>query len=641
MNALETHIEELNKSDFDHSNINQINKDYQKLATSLLGQNEEDLAYLANLEREVFGFQKSFRIEKNTGNISGISWMISGEKTLEDGTKESFFWPDITRLKDADFRHIAKRYLELTNLYAKTEFGILLYFKSPFSEHKHNDFKKELASLLMDLSNLYLDKYKKNSEHISTYSNFCNAIRGCVHISLTIKESDLFIKSITLLLDEFLTIEVSTKGSQSQLMEILQLFLDYYKSTSNLLIINQIYEKCFMIARDSEAELPWSCISISDMCLTLQEKSQIKSQIDWFEYKATIYELLADEASEAGNVNAIPGLIDSALSIYQKLKDNDNIKRLEKKYEEVRNEVSFSQFSQQIPADSIDRIKDHIQKTITENDSDGIIETISFAPMFANIRMVKSSVEEVKKYAVLQSIIPLSIIDRSGNKIAQYNPNEGEYDSNFWQTYSFHFQFGMFVLYELFIQAIQSNKLTYSSVESYLSKTWYFDSIERKYRDRVVNIYPKETLLPPIKLLFDELQKSFADPEYSVNLIPIIDSLTLKIESLLRYFCEIIGIHTFKRVKGTDIIMEKNLEELLSDLHHRPEGDNQNITNFIEDDRIFIKYFLTEKAGENLRNEIAHGLMEISDYKVSYIPILFSIILKISKYKFIKSEGNN
>ena len=112
-----------------------------------------------------------------------------------------------------------------------------------------------------------------------------------------------------------------------------------------------------------------------------------------------------------------------------------------------------------MPKENVDKINKHITKTIETSNSDGIIDVLSITPMFANLEKIKKSVIEGKKSAVLLSMIPLSIIDKYGNKIGQYNPDEREYDSNFWQTYSFHFQLGNSILYEFFIQALKSGKI--------------------------------------------------------------------------------------------------------------------------------------------------------------------------------------
>lgn len=641
MNTLEKYQEFLDSSNYDHSNSNQINTDYQKVIAELVEQKETDLIKQANLEREVFSLQKSFRIDQKTGTVNGISWMLSGERTLENGIIEPFYWPDVSKFTDEDFKYLGDRYKAVKNLYVKTEFGVLLFFNSPFSEHKHNDFKKELADSLFDLSKKYLDKCKSDEKKSLDPYWFLNALQGSIYISIKNKYHDIRNKNIELLLSEFYNADPSKKGSQHQLLELLQIIIDYFKEIKDSIDLKRIFQKCHDFAKETEKELLWSCMSIAEMCLRLQEKTRFKSDFNWLKYKAEIYEKLALDAEKTGNINAIPSFIDNALSIYQTIKDEENTKRLEKAYIDKRDEVVFTQFKQEVPKENVEKINKQIEKTIETNDSDGIIELLSITPMFANLEKVKKSVIEGKKSAVLLSMIPLAIIDKYGNKIGQYDPEVGEYDSNFWQTYSFHFQLGNAILYDFFIQALKSGKLTYESFEKNLSQTWLFDPIIRKYNNKEYSIFPKDIILPAINLAFIEFSKFAKDNTYYPNIIPIVDSLSIKIESLLRYFCQKIGIPTFKRTKVTDIIMEKNLDDLLSNLQHRPECDNINVTNFLEEDRILIKYFLSEKAGQNLRNEVAHGLMEIYDYSPKQVPILLSIILKISKYIFIPKDNDS
>lgn len=641
MNALEKYQDFLDSSNYDHSNSNQINTDYQKVIAELAEQKETDQIQLAKLEREVFSLQKSFRIDQKTGIISGISWMLSGERTLDNGVIEPFYWPDVSKFTYEDFKYIGDRYKVVKNVYVKTEFGILLFFNSPISEHKHNDFKKDLADLLYDLSKAYLDKYKSDEKKSLDSFWFLNALQGSIYISIKNKYPDLTKKNIELLLTEFHNVDPSKNGFQNQLLELLQIIIDYFKEIKDSIDLKSIFQKCLDFAKETEKNLLWSCMSIAEMCLRLQEKTRYTSDFNWLKYKAEIYEKLALDAEKTGNINAIPSFIDNALCIYQIIKDEENTKRLEKAYIDKRNNVVFTKFKQEIPKENVEKINKHIAKTIETSNSDGIIEVLSSTPMFANLEEIKKSVIEGKKSAVLLSMISLSIIDKYGNKIGRYDPEVGEYDSNFWQTYSFHFQLGNAILYEFFIQALKSGKLTYESFEKYLSQTWLFDPIIREYNNNEYSVFPRDIILPPIKLAFNEFSKLAQDNSYHPNIIPIIDSLSIKIESLLRYFCQKIGILTFKRTKVTDIIMEKNLDDLLSNLQHRQEGENINITNFIEEDRILIKYFLSEKAGQNLRNEVAHGLMEIYDYSPKQVPVLLSIILKISKYTFINKDNDS
>mgnify|MGYP000053383979 FL=1 len=79
---------------------------------------------------------------------------------------------------------------------------------------------------------------------------------------------------------------------------------------------------------------------------------------------------------------------------------------------------------------------------------------------------------------------------------------------------------------------------------------------------------------------------------------------------------------------GVQLMMEKLLDDLLSDLKDTPE----RATGFREEDRLLLKYVLTLK-GHNLRNRVAHGLMEAWEY--NYFPnivILLVILLRLSNY---------
>ena len=46
-----------------------------------------------------------------------------------------------------------------------------------------------------------------------------------------------------------------------------------------------------------------------------------------------------------------------------------------------------------------------------------------------------------------------------------------------------------------------------------------------------------------------------------------------------------------------------------------------------------LKYALTPK-GHNLRNRVAHGLMDLWEYSFADVVILLYLIIKLSTYKF-------
>lgn len=180
-----------------------------------------------------------------------------------------------------------------------------------------------------------------------------------------------------------------------------------------------------------------------------------------------------------------------------------------------------------------------------------------------------------------------------------------------------------------FLETFKAGKITSSGVIKFLENTWIEQELNRNYNNQRVSVSPIELIKSPINLFIKELNTWKENAGYNPEIIPITDSLVLKVEALLRYFCDRIGINTF-RLRDDGLVMELNLDEILAALEHKSNRE----TNFLEENRRFIKYNLSEKAGENLRNKIADGLMDSFEYSIDKTIIAFTIIMRLSKYKF-------
>ena len=183
------------------------------------------------------------------------------------------------------------------------------------------------------------------------------------------------------------------------------------------------------------------------------------------------------------------------------------------------------------------------------------------------------------------------------------------------------------------MEAFKKGKIDFDRTIEFLGRSWLNEPLTRVYSGKPIEIRPIDILVPPIKLLFHELNGWLNEDNFEMNVVVLNDSFILKIEAILRYFCERIGIATFKpRDKG--IVMEKNIDDLLADL----KSPAESTTLLDENDRLFIKYFLSEKIGFNLRNKIAHGLMDIYDYNLDGVILAFTIILRLTRYQFVENK---
>lgn len=648
MNALEKYLRKIDNSLYDCTDVHTINSEFQDVYKQLSAEGKEDIAKITDLDRQVFSVQKSFdkQPDKEEGVINGLSWQMSGTQTLKDGSHKPVFWPDVRNYTKKDFEYFEKRYNGCKNLFAKTEYGIMVYFGQKTSFSKHNDFKRQLCGELFSLSKEYLSKAYKGGEKNYYSLHFFRTLRMAFGIAERSKLQPQLNDLIQYIFKTHQDWDITKDGTLRVLLDLSGLLSDYYGLTNKLIDFQKVLNKNLQGAKELEKTYVWGSMYVVDRNISIEEKRK-KPVKHLLRYKAELYERLATEAEKKGNLACV-SFAENALRIYKQVNFSSDIKRLERYYSELRGKFSLSEIKQEFPKDYVNKIDERISETINEIDDNGIIYHFIVTPWYDSIQNIMDQSEELSKQTVLLSMLPTSIVDKFGNTIDVFNNEKEKEEFNFWNTFSYNFQIGTRTMHKFFIEAYKSKKLTFSSVLYYLEDTWLNEVIERNYHGQRVEIRPIDTIKPGIKRIFDELDKYFNNNDYQYDLVTIIDSLTLKVEGLLRFFCEKIGIATFKnrQKKGVNkpIMMEKLFDDLLADIAHKPPLRPEQITNFDEQDRIFIKYVMAEKAGLNLRNRVAHGLMDYFEYSFENVVVLFSIILKLSKYKFIeltKEEGDD
>ena len=642
MNALEKYLIKIDESSYDCKDVHSINSEFQQVCTQLFEEGKQDIAAIADLDRQVFSVQKSFdkKNDSEKGIINGLSWQMSGTQTLEDGSQIPLYWPDVTKYTQQNFEYFEKRYKECKNLYTKTEYGLMVYFGEKTATSRHNDFKRQLCNELFHLSNEYHAKADKGSEKNHYVLHFFHSLRMAFGVA---EKSNLEPELPNLIQYIFKTHQdwdITKDGTLRILLDLSGLLSDYFGLSNKLIDFQKVVDKNLEGAKELEKTYVWGAMYAIDRNIAIEQKRN-NPVIDLLNYKAKLYEKLATDAESKANLACV-SFAENALRIYQQIKLPDDINRLEKYYAELRGKFRLSEIRQELPKEHVDNMNERILKAIADSDDRGIIHHFITSPWYDTIQNIKDRSVELSKQTVLLSMFPTSIMDKFGNTVDVFYSDEEKEKFNFWNSYTFNFQIGTQTMHRFFIEAYKAKKLSYSSVISYLEGTWFNEVIVRNYHGQAVDVKPIETLKPGLKRLFEELDSIFADNTYQCEFVTVTDSLTLKVEGLLRYFCEKIGIATFKtRQKGSDkLVMEKLLDDLLADIADEPPLKPEQKTNFDEEDRILLKYVLAEKAGLNLRNAVAHSLMDIFEYSFEHVVVLFCIIIKLSKYKFIETKGD-
>lgn len=642
MNTLEKYLKKIDESSYDCKDVHTINSEFQQVCKQLFEEGKRDIAAIADIDRQVFSVQKSFDKKKDNekGIINGLSWQMSGTQTLEDGSQVPLYWPDVTKYTQQDFEYFEKRYNDCKNLYAKTEYGLMVYFGEKTATSRHNDFKRQLCNELFQLSKEYHAKANKSGEKNHYVLHFFQSLRMAFGVAEKSNLEPELTNIIQYIFETHQNWDITKDGTLRILLDLSGLLSDYFGLSNKLIDFQKIVNKNLEGAEELEKTYLWGAMYTIDRNIAIEQKRN-KPVADLLKYKARLYEKLATEAESKSNLACV-SFAENALRIYQQIKLPDDICRLEKYYSELRGKFRLSEIRQELPKEHVDNMNERILKAVADNNERGIIYHFITSPWYDSIQNIKDRSIEMSKQSVLLSMLPTSIMDKFGNTVDVFYTDEEKEKFNFWNSYTFNFQIGTQTMLRFFIEAYKARKLSYSSVISHLESTWFNEVIVRNYHGQAVDVKPIDTLKPGLKRLFEELDSFFVDNTYQCDFVTVTDSLTLKVEGLLRYFCEKIGIATFKtRQKGSDrLVMEKLLDDLLADIAHQPPLKPEQKTNFDEEDRILIKYVLAEKAGLNLRNAIAHSLMDVFEYSFEHVVVLFCLIIKLSKYKFIETKGD-
>jgi len=642
MNALEEYKKKIDESSYDCEDVHTIDIELKQVFERLVDEGKSEIAEFAELERQVFFVQKSFdyKLDEDKGIIEGLSWQISGIQTLGDGSRIPLYWPDVAKYTKQDFEYFEKCYNECNNLFAKTEYGLIAYFGGKTTSSRSNVFKRQLCKELFQLCTEYYTKEYIRDENNYYHAHFFHSLRLAFNIAKKSKlepEQKNIIKYIFKVHQDW---DITNYTSLRVMSDLSGLLSDCFDLSNKIIDFQKVVDKNIEGAVELEKSYLWGAMYAIDINIAIEQKRN-KSVHDLLKFKAKLYEKLANEAESKFNLACV-NYAESALRIYKQLKLSDETNRLEKYYSDLRGSFRLSEVRQELHKEYSDSINEYIKKVVVENDETGIISYFITSPWYDKISKIEENSVELNKQSVLSSILPTSIMDKFGNTVDVFYTEEEKERFNFWNAYSFNFQVGTQYLHRFFIEACKAQKLNYNSVVTYLESTWFNDVITRNYNGHAVDVKPIDTIKPALKRIFVELENFFADNSYQCDFVTALDSLTLKIEGLLRYFCEKIGIATFKpKQKGSNkLMMEKLLDELLADIAHEPPLKPDQKTNFEEEDRILIKYVLTEKVGLNLRNSIAHSLMDIFEYSFEKVVVLFCIIIKLSKYKFIELKGD-
>ena len=241
---------------------------------------------------------------------------------------------------------------------------------------------------------------------------------------------------------------------------------------------------------------------------------------------------------------------------------------------------------------------------------------------------------EMAKETVAQHLFPTEILDQNGNVAQHFSDEEEKKYLEILQEFNMELQYNkLHLIHEVFLAAIREKKLSTRTFLSYLqANSWFGKTIQKPMtKDKTITYNWLNLLAPSIHGFFLQLNYALANFSNKPNFVLGIDSLTLKLEGLLRDLCRFSGVTTWylaKDEKSRTVSREKDVNRLL---HEDKVSDL-----FDKDDLLFLRFLFVEKAGFNLRHKVAHSLMTFEEYGVHHMYLLLLALLRLGRYDFVK-----
>lgn len=599
-----------NAIDYKHHEIADF---FQRIRDKMHIEKKADLEAIAQWETNIFNFSFARNV-------------VTPSNVLPDSEGKLVQYPHYEAFVPESYNYVVERLKSTNNPVLKAQYAHFLWF----SPKKHGKYAKLAIDSYFELIKLYEMKDVENQQkHVGF--DVIRVVENAFLLSRNISDVtkiDLAKNEIKRLIFNFNAVSTSLFRLRLEFLELMIREKTIFTKDD----FSGLNGVCFNFSKMLvENHQEHQAISIMQLGKLIDEKTGT-DKYNWNMLIAEIFEKLMN--TNLQNKHVAIEYCSEALEFYRHAKKSEAVKEKTEKLEGIYTDLSKSL---EFPVTEVTiNLKNYIAdcekrtqellKSTPEQIIGFIMTDKNFLPSY---QFTKELTQKISKKYPLRTIFSTAQYDGQGHKAQSFvTPEEIEYLNILRQYRMIIENYCGRYLNMVFIEGVKENKITYEALIEFIAKYCWFGKTIPKMR------FNKEVPYNWLSLLAPSLLEYFAQMDYWMasgnypNLILFIDSLTLKIEGLLRDMCYFKGIATFTsrtdKKNGKKIFYEKELNALLSE---------KRLTELFEiDDLLLFKFVLIEKSGYNLRHKIAHSLMISSEYSVYYAHLLLLILLKIGSF---------
>lgn len=398
-----------------------------------------------------------------------------------------------------------------------------------------------------------------------------------------------------------------------------------YRSKFYKTISIDVFSHCYDIIKN-QVDSGGNCfylIETIDQITAIAQNIDPGIQLNWFELRGEIYELMAEDKEKLIQLEFL-GL---AIHSYKKAKNDEKESNCKLKHDKIwesyggdnfpKHELGepFNYFLNEAFRLSEERC-DTLNRLLREMPIDAIVPTLlspNFIPNAVSIR------EEVQKRGkpVYMHIASLLVFDENGNKPEPINSEKQEFKYLFFQEYGLRMLSVNHSLQYLIRPLIVQNKLELNAFIQMLTTRSILGRIPHNRKETWI-----DAITPALSYYFSKITDILiAHSTVCIDFSLCIDSLVLKLEGILRDIFSMNGVSPKK-------VGEKKTEEY--DLNHLLDHELM-LRLYDENHVVFLRFILIEQLGMNLRNIVAHALKTNNEiYNESVMHCVFVCLLIIA-----------
>lgn len=511
---------------------------------------------------------------------------------------EEVYYPDVTTFDDSYYTHYRERFAQTANPICRGKYGDILWqMKKEFS------IIKDTIKAHRNCAEIY---FNKEWEH-----EMSDSLIKALHLSVSIKDSDLIKETYKFIEDIFSKLLKNNKPRF--LIEITKLILDSKDKIEN--INYDFLEECAKKSIEIyKAEKPDSFNLQRGFYEILLSIGKAKPDEELMKQaKIKIFNSFVEEAEWKGK-NYPNGFLIKNSFLEDALKyAYDNKEALESEIENLKKEIQKNLSS--IKKEDFKKIEakitiptkeiDEFVKSFEGKETIAILQAIAFGSgIIPSYKSARETAEKQAKEFVFQHMSPVQLY-HGDLVIKTISGDEDKLEFSTIKNFMLGYNFGVNILMPKVINLIKKQDPDYSKhIIKFLEDAPLIGKESLKFLKEGLDYYFKDENLAGIHILI------------------------FQIEAILRNILKTFGVPIFSFRNGE--MKARMLDDVISTL--------STIDGFDEDFIKFLEIFLIDLRGENLRNNVAHGLCEYDYFNKRLCDLLFILLIKVASYHITKLD---